>query len=131
MNRVPSRLPDEIETVVSRVVGCLITVHRSLGAGLLESVYGKAIAIELETAAILFEREKEFPVRYRGRQVAVHRLDFVIGQTVVLEIKSVERLTPLHGAPALTYLRIAHLPVALLVKFNVPILKQAIKRIIL
>ncbi len=58
LNRVPSRLPDEIETVVSRVVGCLITVHRSLGAGLLESVYGKAIAIELETAAILFERAR-------------------------------------------------------------------------
>jgi GxxExxY protein len=98
MLRVPSRLPNEVEELVTCVIGCCITVHRILGPGLLESIYSRAICLELAAAKISFERELEIPVSYRGELLCVQRLDIVADGQVVLEVKSVERLVPVHHA---------------------------------
>ena len=131
MLRVPSRLPTEVEDVVTRVIGCCIAVHRSLGRGLLENIYSCAICVELTVAGIPFERELEIPVVYRDELLCVQRLDIVAAGQRVLEVKSVERLAPVHHAQLLTYLRVSGLKIGLLMNFNVPVLQDGLKRIIL
>jgi GxxExxY protein len=90
MLRVPSPLPEDLERLVHDTIGCCITVHCTLGPGLLEVIYSRAISLELKAAGIAFEREKTFPVMYRGELLCEQRLDFVVGDAIVLEIKSVE-----------------------------------------
>ena len=131
MLRIPSPLPEETENLIHTTIGCCITVHRALGPGLLETIYTRAVCIELECAGISFEREKEVPVRYRGQLLCHHRLDIVVDQRLVLEVKSVEYIIPVHRAQLLSYLRVSGIAVGLLVNFNVPILQDGIKRIIL
>lgn len=131
MLRVKSPLPAEIEDLVTRVIGCCITVHRALGPGLLESICSRAVCIELEAEHIPFEREKLIPVTSRGQRLCYQRLDIVIAEQIVLEIKSVERLNPVHHAQLLNYLHVSKLRVGLLVNFNVAVLQDGIKRIVL
>jgi GxxExxY protein len=131
MLRVPTPLPDEVESLVHRTIGCCVTVHRELGPGLLESTCARAVSIELHAAGIPFEAEKHVPVIYRGQLLCHHRLDLVVANAIVLEIKSVERLAPVHHAQLLNYLRISGLRVGFLVNFNVPTLREGIKRIVL
>jgi GxxExxY protein len=131
MLRVPSPLPDEIEAFVYKTIGCCITVHRELGPGLLESTCSRAVCIELHAAGIPFEAEKYIPVTYRGQLLCHHRLDLVVANQVVVEIKSVDGLSPVHHAQLLNYLRVSRLRVGLLVNFNVPTLQEGIKRIVL
>ena len=131
MLRVPSNLPAELEELIHATIGCCITVHRALGPGLLEKIYSRAIAMELSAAGIGIECEKHYPVMYRGQLLSHQRVDFVVAGQVVLEIKSVERLTPLDRAQVLNYLRITKLRAGLLMNFNVPILQDGIKRIVL
>jgi GxxExxY protein len=128
MLRVPSPLPDHLERLVHDTIGCCITVHRTLGPGLLEMIYSRAIALELRAAGIAFEREKTFPVMYRGELLCEQRLDFVVGGQIVLEIKSVEHLASLHESQLLNYMRVAHLRVGLLMNFNVAVLRDGLKR---
>jgi GxxExxY protein len=130
MLRVPSPLPDDLERLVHDTIGCCITVHRTLGPGLLETIYSRAISLELKAAAIAFEREKSFPVMYRGELLCEQRLDFV-GGAIVLEIKSVEHLASLHESQLLNYMRVAQLRVGLLMNFNVAVLRDGLKRKIL
>ncbi len=106
-------------------------VHRVLGPGLLESPYSRAVAIELTEKGIPFEREKEFVVMYRGQPLCRHRIDFVVDGRVLLELKAVDRLTPVHRAQVHSYLRISQIPVGLLMNFNEVLLQDGIKRIIL
>jgi len=106
-------------------------VHRALGPGLLESIYSRALCIELGEAAIPFEAEKHFPVMYRGRLLCHQRLDLIVGEQIVLEIKSVEHLSPVHRAQLLNYLHVSGLHVGLLVNFNVAVLQDGIKRRVL
>jgi GxxExxY protein len=113
------------------VIGCLIAVHRTLGPGLLENIYSRAIGLELSAAGIPFEREVEIPVSYRDELLCVQRLDIVVAGRIVLEVKSVERLNPVHHAQLLNYLRISKLNIGLLVNFNVPVLQDGLKRKIL
>ena len=87
MLRVPSRLPTEVEELVTRVIGCCIAVHRVLGPGLLEGIYSRAIGLELTAAGIPFKRELEIPVSYRDELLCVQRLDIVAGDQIVLEVK--------------------------------------------
>jgi GxxExxY protein len=131
MLRVHSPLSDEIEELIRRTIGCCITVHQVLGPGLLESTCFRAVCIELHAAGIPFEAEKHVPVTYRGQLLCHHRLDLVVANAIVVEIKSVERLAPVHHAQLLNYLRVSGLRVGLLINFNLPTLREGVKRIVL
>ena len=131
MLHVSSVLDTSTEDLIHRIIGCCITVHCELGPGLLEQVYHRAVGVELQHCGIPFEREKRFPVRYRGKPLYIHRLDLVVEGKVMLELKAVERLHPVHQAQVLSCLRISKLEVCLLINFNVAILPQGIKRIVL
>jgi GxxExxY protein len=131
MLRIPTPLPDELETLVHDTIGCCIAVHRELGPGLLENIYSKATRLELRAAGIDFEREKRYPVMYRGELLCEQCLDFVVGDQLVLEIKSVEQFAPLHHSQLLNYMRVAHLRVGLLINFNVAVLRDGIRRKVL
>lgn len=114
-----------------RIIGCAVEVHRRLGPGLLENVYEFAMSIELKTQGLGFERQVGIPLYYRGELISEHRLDLIVEKKVVVEIKSVERLAPLHWAQVLTYLRVTKLQVALLLNFNSPTLRAGTRRIVL
>jgi GxxExxY protein len=131
MLRIPSPLSPETETLITRVIGCGLAVHRALGPGLLESIYTRAVRIELDAAGMACEREKEIAVVYRGHLLCHQRLDIVVGGEIVLEIKSVERLNPVHHAQLLNYLHLTSLRVGLLMNFNVAVFKDGLKRIVL
>jgi GxxExxY protein len=131
MLRIQSPLPSDLEDVVHKTIGCCIEVHRILGSGLLESPYSKAAAIELTVNGIPFEREKEYLVTHRGQPLCHHRVDFVVDGRLLLELKAVDRLTAVHRAQVLSYLRLSKLPIALLINFNEVVLRNGIKRIIL
>jgi GxxExxY protein len=131
MLRIPSRLDDDLEKLIHRIIGCCIEVHKQLGPGLLEVIYQRAVAYELQATGIRCEREKHYPVTYRGHNLYVHSLDIVVEDTIVLELKAVERLHPVHEAQTISSLRASKLPVALLINFNVEVLRQGIRRIVL
>ena len=131
MLHVQSTLPDDLERLVRTTIGCCIAFHRALGPGLLEMIYSRAVALELEANGIAFERERAYPVSYRGELLCEQRLGFVVAEKLVIEIKSVEHLTALHDAQLLNYMRIAHLRAGLLMNFNVPVLNDGLKRKVL
>jgi GxxExxY protein len=114
-----------------KIIGAAIEVHRNLGPGLLESVYEECLAKEFEIYGLKFERQKTFPVSYKGfRLNSIYRVDFLIENQVVLEIKSVRELDPVFSCQVLTYLRLLDIRIGLLINFNVPILKDGVKRIV-
>ena len=131
MLRVESRLSDDLEALIYKTIGCCIEVHRALGPGLLESICSRAVQIELGLAGIPFEADKKIPVWYRDQFLCYQRLDLVIDGQLVVEIKSVEHLVPVHHAQVLSYLRVSQLSVGLLINFNVPVLQDGLKRIVL
>jgi GxxExxY protein len=117
--------------LTERIIGAAIEVHRCLGPGLLESVYETALAHELATAGLHFRRQVELPVLYKGNLIAGgFRADLLVEETVLLELKAVEQLLNVHKAQVVTYLRLANLPVGLLINFNVPLLRVGIRRLI-
>lgn len=106
-------------------------VHRELGPGLLESAYEEALAHELSQADLAFARQREVPLRYKDITLSCdYRLDFVIEDQLLLELKAVSELLPIHQAQVLTYLKLERLSLGLLINFNVPVLKDGIRRII-
>src|SRR5262249_41474381 len=114
-----------------RVIGAAIEVHRTLGPGLLESVYETALASELTERRIPFERQKPVPIRYHGLILdGGLRLDFLVGGELIVELKTVERLNDIHRAQILTYLKLAGCPVGLLLNFNTATLKHGIRRFV-
>lgn len=129
--RLPSPLSPATEAIVTSVVDSALEVHRRLGPGLLEAIYGDAFAIELEHRRIEFEREKQVPIYYRDRLLRVHRVDLVVMNEVLVELKAVDRLALVHQAQVLSYLRATQLRIGLLVNFNTDRLKGSIRRIIL
>jgi GxxExxY protein len=129
--RVSSTLPADIENLVTETIGCCLAVHRELGPGLLEGIYARAIGIELQARSISFAIEKAVPVAYRGTLLCHQRIDLLVDDRLVVEIKSVDRLAPIHVAQVISYLRVTGARIWLLVNFNVPILKQGIRRIVL
>ena len=117
--------------VTERIIGAAIEVHKALGPGLLESAYEECLAHELFIANVSFERQ--VPLRVACKSIQLdrgYRLDFVVEQTVVLEIKTVESLHPIHEAQLLTYLKLGGWPIGLLINFNVPVLTKGIKRMV-
>ena len=120
----------EVFALSRKVIGCVIEVHRALGPGLLESVYEHALARELSLQGLPFQRQIDLPVMYKGEQLPqFYRLDMVVDSRLLLELKAVEALLPLHKAQTLTYLRMSGLKTGLLINFNVEAAKQGIRRI--
>jgi GxxExxY protein len=117
--------------LTSKIISCCIEVHSYLGPGLLEGIYEDALEKEIEINYINFERQKQIELNYKGRKIGKHRVDFLVENEVVLELKSVESLNNLFLAQLITYLRVMDKKVGLLINFNVDQLKYGIKRIIL
>ncbi len=122
----------ELNTLSAKVIGAAITVHKELGPGLLESVYQRCLIIELQHLGLPVNSEVPVPVIYRGQQAAPEgfRLDLLVADTLVVELKSVATIEDIHAKQLLTYLRLTGKPLGLLINFNVPLLKDGITRII-
>jgi GxxExxY protein len=131
MLRIGTPLSEELEKLVHETIGCCITVHRALGPGLLEGVYSRAVAVELRANGIAFEREKRYPVTYRGERLCDYQLDFVVANQLVLEIKAIEQIADVHHSQLLHYMKLTQLRVGLLINFNVSVLKNGIVRKVL
>ena len=120
----------EINRVTEAVIGSGIEVHRTLGPGLLESAYEECLCRELDLRGVSFERQKALPVSYKGLHLeSGYRLDLLVDEQVVVEIKAVDTIHNIHVAQLLTYLKLGGWQVGLLVNFNVPVLKDGIRRI--
>ncbi|MFO0988111.1 MAG: GxxExxY protein [Alphaproteobacteria bacterium] len=118
--------------LTERIIGLAIEVHRTLGPGLLESIYEHCLCQELAEAGVAFNRQVPLPVSYKGRPLDFsYRLDLVVEQSVVVEIKSVEQLLPLHQAQLLMYLKLSGIPTGLLLNFHTPVLREGIRRMTL
>lgn len=122
---------DEAEELAHGVIGAAIEVHRVLGPGFQESVYEEALCAELDMRGIPFARQPTIIVMYKGLLVGECRLDIYVGNKAVVELKSVETLLPVHKAQAVAYLKVTKNKLGLLINFNVPYLKDGLKRIIL
>jgi GxxExxY protein len=123
--------PENKDPLTEKIIGCAIEVHRVLGPGLLESSYEAAFAIEMTAARLIYQRQLIVPVSYKGQPIGEHRLDFLVEDSVILELKSVERFDPLFEAQVLTYLRLTGKKRGLLLNFNSRLLKDGIRRFVL
>ena len=114
------------------VIGCAIEVHRNLGPGLLESTYRQCLAYELSNSGVPFQMEVPLPVRYKEILLDCgYRIELLLRDELIVEIKSVETLLPIHQAHILTYMRLANVPLGLLINFNLTKLQNGIKRFVL
>lgn len=119
-------------TLSRKIIGAAIEVHRYLGPGLLESAYEECLAYEFLQREIQFERQKPLPVIYKEiRLDAGFRADFLVGGLVIVELKAVDQLAKIHEAQVLTYLKLTHCKLGLLINFNVPLLKDGVRRLVL
>ena len=122
----------KINQITERVIACAIEVHRTLGPGLLESDYQQSLAREFQLRHLSFERETGLATEYKGLLIdCAYRMDFVVENLVVVELKATEVLLPVHDAQLLTYLRLGGWKVGLLINFNVKLLKSGIRRLVL
>jgi GxxExxY protein len=123
---------DAPDALTSRVIGLAMEVHRALGPGLLESAYEECLCYELASHGIRFSRQVPLPVIYKSvRLDCAYKLDLAIEDMLVAELKTVERILPVHEAQLLTYLRLSGRTTGLLLNFHVPVLKDGIKRLVL
>lgn len=121
----------EFDPISQKVLGCAIEVHRTLGPGLLETVYEKALAQELTDAGLQFAAQVQLPVIYKGHDLGCgFRIDLLVENSVVVELKTVDQLAPIHEAQLITYLKLSGHRIGLLINFNVPLLKHGVKRLV-
>jgi GxxExxY protein len=121
----------DINALSSKVIGAAIEVHKTLGPGLLELAYEECLCHELSLRGISFERQKPLPVEYKGKKLDCgYRLDIIVENTIILELKSCEKIEPIHKAQLLTYLKLSGLNLGLLLNFNVPVVRDGIVRIV-
>jgi len=121
----------KINEITNEIIGAAIEVHRALGPGLLESAYEECLCHELTLRGIPFSRQQALPVSYKSIQLDCgYRLDLLVANSVVVEIKAIDGLLPIHEAQLLTYLKMGGWQVGLLMNFNVPVLKDGIRRIV-
>jgi GxxExxY protein len=124
-------MPNNVNDVTEAIIGAAICVHKELGPGLLESAYEACLAYELAEKRLKFERQKTLPVIYRGVELDCgYRIDFLIEDQVVVELKAIENLEPIHDAQLLSYLKLSKCKVGLLINFNVKVLKDGIHRLV-
>jgi GxxExxY protein len=122
---------DRLDSITRRIIGAAIEVHRRLGPGLLESAYEICLAYELRQCGMKVEQQKPLPVVYKDVKLDCgYRLDLVVEDSVVVEVKAVEKLARIHDAQLLSYLRLSGKTVGLLLNFNVRVLKNGVKRIV-
>ena len=120
----------DINDLTGAVIGAAIEVHKTLGPGLLESTYEECLCFELGLRKFPYERQKELPIEYKGVKLACgYRLDILIPDKLIIELKACEALQPIHEAQLLTYLKLTGIKVGLLINFNVPVLRDGIKRL--
>ena len=125
------REPDAgTDSLAHAVIGAAIEVHRTLGPGFLENVYEEALSVELALRSIAFERQRLVDLVYKGVPSATHRLDLLVGHRLVVELKAVDGLAPVHFSQMISYLNATRLTLGLLINFAVPILKHGIHRIV-
>jgi GxxExxY protein len=122
---------DDLNRVTRGIIAAAIEVHRHLGPGLLESSYQECVCYELSRMGMSFTREVHLPLSYKGLQLdCCYRIDLLVEDAILVELKSVEQILPIHSAQLLTYLRASHKSIGLLINFNVLVLKDGIKRIV-
>lgn len=122
---------ERLNIVTESVIGAAIQIHRALGPGLLESVYKACLAYDLRKKGLAVEQEKPVPLVYEEIELDCgYRMDLLVERSVVVEVKSIERLAPIHDAQTLSYLNLSGCKLALLINFNVPVLKEGIRRFI-
>ncbi|MGH9602244.1 MAG: GxxExxY protein [Terriglobales bacterium] len=122
---------EKLNQLTREIIGAAIQVHRALGPGLLESAYEACLVYELSQRGLRVEQQKPLPVVYRAVQLECgYRLDLLVESSVIVEIKSVEELAPIHGVQLLSYLRLSGLKVGLLINFNERVLKNGVRRIV-
>ena len=122
----------ELDALAKGVVDAAFKVHKALGPGLLESAYQACMEIELERRGVPFSVQELLPISYEGVRIeGAYRIDLLVGGKLVVELKAVEKLLPVHQAQIITYLRLAGLRLGLLINFNAPLIKDGIKRIAL
>lgn len=120
-----------LDSVSSVIIGAAMEVHRALGPGLLESAYESCLAYELSERGLFVERQKGVPITYKSVEVdAGFRIDLLVDKKIIIELKAVESIAPIHKAQLLTYLKLTGLRVGLLMNFNVNILKQGLHRVV-
>lgn len=132
MNQSPLPIPAEIEEIAHQVIQAAFRVHKKLGLGLLESVYERCLCYELGKAGLEYKRQLELPIHYD--ELALDsglRIDILVCDLLIVELKAVEKILPVHKAQLITYLKLAEKRLGLLLNFNVPLLKEGIQRIAL
>ncbi|MBA3694443.1 MAG: GxxExxY protein [Acidobacteria bacterium] len=121
----------KINQITEKIIGCAISVHRGLGPGLLESAYEECLCFELTQNKLEFDSQVPLPVIYKGVKLDCgYRIDVVVENLVIVELKAVERILPVHEAQLLSYLKLYDKKIGLLINFHVPILKSGLKRIV-
>jgi GxxExxY protein len=121
----------EINKITEKIIGCAIEVHRNLGPGLLESAYEECLIFELKKEELLVERQKPVPIVYKDIKLECgYRIDILVENTVIVELKVVDAINPVHEAQILTYMKFADKNIGLLINFNVTVLKNGIKRFV-
>lgn len=122
----------EFDDLSNRVIGAALEVHKNLGAGLLESAYEAALAYELKERNISFKQQASLPVQYKNIEIdCAYRIDLWIENALIVELKAVEKVLPIHQAQLMTYMKLANIPTGLLINFNTKLLKNGIKRVVL
>jgi GxxExxY protein len=130
--KVHQEIPKELDDLAKSVVDAALTMHKALGPGLLESAYQACLEIELKKRGIPYVAQSVLPICYGGVTVeAAYRIDLLIGDQLVVELKAVDQLLPIHSAQLLTYLRLSGNRLGLLINFNTPLIRDGIKRIAL
>jgi len=120
----------EVNSITEKIIGCAIKVHRALGPGLLEKTYEVCLAHEIVKEGLVVRRQVELPVIYDGLRLdAGYRIDLLVEERVIVELKTVEQFHPIHEAQLISYLKLSNLKVGLLINFNVKMLKSGIKRL--
>ena len=122
---------ERLNKITEKIIGVAISIHRALGPGLLESAYEACMVYDLTQAGLKIEQQKPLPVVYRGVKLECgYRLDLMVENEAIVEIKSVEKLLPIHKAQLMSYLKLSNCKVGLLINFNVEILKDGIQRVV-
>lgn len=121
----------KLNRFTEKIIGCAIEVHRNLGPGLLESAYEECLCFELNQAGLKYERQVSLPVIYKGIKLECgYRIDIIVENSVIVELKTVEKILPVHEAQLLSYLKLYNKKVGLLLNFHVSILKNGLKRMV-
>jgi GxxExxY protein len=121
----------DLNDIKENIIGCAIEVHRNLGPGLLESIYDRAMCHEIGAKRVRFQNQVVVPILYKGTVLGEHRIDLIVENEIIVELKAVDRMDPVFKAQILSYMRMTNKKLGLLINFNVPYLKDGIQRVIL